>query len=110
MGDEVTPTTKDEDRRTTVDNLYGVDFSRLMSVIRNNSDHVAWTPDTPVTALTPTRTASSELSVEQKRPAVNSKFQVSLKNFQIHQRQKQERLGRRAILLLETQKFYEDNR
>ncbi len=94
---------KDENKLPTIDNLYGVDFNRLMNIIKNNNDHVTWTPETPVML-------TNELLVEPRQPPSDSKFQVSLKNFQIHQRQKRERISRRAILLLETQKYYEDNR
>lgn len=93
------------EKKDSIDNLYGVDYNHLMDVIRKNSDHVPWSPET--TDVKVPETSRKELVPNGKSSGQegSNKFQVSLKNYQIHQRQRTENLSRRAILMIETQNF-----
>ena len=90
--------------------MYGVDFNRLMNVIKKNSDHTQWTPaDTQLSldACSNIESNSNQAAVAKIKSKAPNKFELSMKTFQMHQRKKHERLSRRSILLMETRKFQE---
>ena len=87
-----------------------------MQAIKKNSDHIPWDPkssQTEALAHAPVVTgqkAHQVAPVEQPKNKISlrdKRFELSLKTFQMHERMKHERLSRKAILLLETKKFYE---
>jgi ribosome-binding factor A len=93
-----------------VDNLYGVNFTRLVESIKKNSDHVPWSnekeqeKENDSTELT---TKIDEANLIEAAVAKTNEFEVNLKAFQINQRLKRQRLNKTAILKLETMKYHE---
>lgn len=90
-----------------VDNIFGVDFNRLVESIKKNSDYEPWTNDSSSSAIQ----LANEPTEVTIADATNSKvdkanFEMSLKAFQINQRMKRERLNKSAILKLETLEYH----
>ena len=90
-----------------VDNIFGVDFNRLVESIKKNSDYEPWTNDSSSSAIQ----LANEPTEVTIADATNSKvdkanFEMSLKAFQINQRMKSERLNKSAILKLETLEYH----
>lgn len=83
-----------------------------MLAIKKNSDHIPWDPKSSISALEPVAkaplaTTNQNTPTKSKVGFRDNKFELSLKTFQMHERMKHERLSRKAILLLETKKFYQ---
>lgn len=81
-----------------------------MLAIKKNGDHIPWDPKSSSSALEPVAKVpltNTDLTTKSKVGFRDNKFELSLKTFQMHERMKHERLSRKAILLLETKKFYQ---
>lgn len=92
-----------------VDNLFGVNFNRLVETIKKNSDYVPWSNETPQTTSDLDVNKPNELVALNKESSLKDKikFEDKLRAFQINQRIKRERLSKSAILKMDTLEFYE---
>lgn len=108
-----------------MNNLYGVDVTRLVEMIRKDGQNKEWnatssvttsettSPTTTTTATTPTLQAirvppqsSQELTqVNNSSTAAASKFTASLKAFEINKRQKMEKINKSTLARLARVEF-----
>ena len=93
-----------------VDNLFGVDFKRLVESIKKNADYEPWTEDKN-SSSSPVQLANEPKSLitasAANDPQVDkANFEMNLKAFQINQRMKRQRLNKSAILKLETLEYH----
>ena len=111
-----TRTAAAEKKLKSVDNLYGVDFTRLLESIRKSTgEQVPWSQsqqsamsDTSLVPVTSTKNNELEVS-KQVEEAAKRKFENSLKAFQINKRLQHQRLSRSTFLKL-AQIQYEEYR
>jgi len=95
-----------------VDNLFGVDFKRLVESIKKNADYEPWTEDKNSSASSAVQLANEPKSLITASVANDSQldlkanFEMNLKAFQINQRMKRQRLNKSAILKLETLEYH----
>lgn len=78
-----------------------------MDTIKKNNDNIPWSPETSPISTKDTDKSIKLLDDKNKleKPGMSSKFQLDLRTYQIHQRMKHEKMSRRALNILEMQKF-----
>ena len=92
-----------------VDNLFGVNFNRLVETIKKNSDYVQWSASSNETSLNVNKPNElmNSLNETQNDAGDTSKFETKLKAFQINQRMKRERVNKSVILKLDFLEYHE---
>lgn len=106
INNEVSKRSENKDISLKIDNLYGIDVTRLMNTIKKDSDNVPWSPETALLSINESN-QSLKLIDDNNQSEKRGKFQLDLKTYQIHQRMKHEKMSRRALNILEMHKFRE---
>jgi len=96
-------TKKKEEPTPKMNNLFGVDFNRLVDTIKKNSDYTPWSENEQQSVELTTTTQTNDLKPIDK----TTQFAVNLKAFQINQRMKRQHLNKTTILKLDTIAYHE---
>jgi hypothetical protein len=90
-------------KKKTVNNLYGVDFDRLLEAIKKDGS----SNTSKSVELAQTGEVAGELMAQKQQENEKIKFENSLRAFKINKRLKTERLNKSAILKLSQLEFEE---